>query len=94
VEVCLNTSKYFITVSENLPHQIIVLLLSLKRRSVKLNWVSTFLGKDQFESVYTHSVEMEAERKHLFFFLPETLPSTLRTGNLLGTTQGDLLIIF
>jgi len=45
-EVFLNTSKYFITVSEKTPHWITFLLLSLKRGSVKLNWVSTFLGKD------------------------------------------------
>jgi hypothetical protein len=47
--VVLNTSKYFITGSENTPRLAIVLLLSSKREHVKLNWVSTFLGKDQLE---------------------------------------------
>jgi len=49
-EVFLNTSKYFITGSENTPRLIIVLLLTSKREHVKLNWVSTCLGKDQGET--------------------------------------------
>jgi hypothetical protein len=56
--VFLNKSKYFITGSENTPRLAIVLLLSSKREHVKLNWVSTFLGKDQSVILSLHDLQL------------------------------------
>jgi len=63
--VFLNTSKYFITGSEDTLLLTIALPRSLEKEHVKLNCVSTFLGKDQLEM--TNALESFAQGVWTYF---------------------------